>query len=187
MDTYSIERFGDWKEKQIFSPSAYIAHNCATGSFTSRIGREQKWKRKTRRVQQSARNYCFSLLNALSSLLIKLPNNKGLLKTWKGIVLNNLEIYPGLPTHYLCTAYFDEVQKTIFSFFLISTWCDIGRFYARDVKVVKTNLTSETLKSSVKCVFEMHLKRSRLSRQTLNASVVFTVFILDVKVISRRL
>ena len=42
MDTYSIERFGDWKEKQNFSPSAYIAHNCATGNFTSRIGREQK-------------------------------------------------------------------------------------------------------------------------------------------------
>ena len=37
----------------------------------------------------------------------------------------------------------------------------IGRFYARDVEVVKTNLTSETLKSSVKCVFEMHLKRRR--------------------------
>ena len=37
---------------------------------------------------------------------------------------------------------------------------DNGHFYARDVKVVKTNLTSETLKSSVKCVFEMHLKRS---------------------------
>ena len=36
-----------------------------------------------------------------------------------------------------------------------------GRFYARDVKVVKTNLTSDTLKSSVKCVFEMHLKRRR--------------------------
>ena len=30
----------------------------------------------------------------------------------------------------------------------------IGRFYAGDVKVVKTNLTSETLKSSVKRVFE---------------------------------
>ena len=78
-------------------------------------------KRKTRRVQQSARKYCFSLLNALSSLLIKLPNNNGLLKTWKGIVLNNLEIYPGLPSHYLCTAYFDEVKKKFFSFFLIST------------------------------------------------------------------
>ena len=37
----------------------------------------------------------------------------------------------------------------------------IGRFYARDVKVVETNLTSETLKSSVKCVFELHLKRRR--------------------------
>ena len=37
--------------------------------------------------------------------------------------------------------------------------CRIGRFYARDVKVVKTNLTSETFKPSVKCVFETHLKR----------------------------
>ena len=37
----------------------------------------------------------------------------------------------------------------------------IGRFYARDVKVVRTNLTSETLKSPVKCVFETHLKRGR--------------------------
>ena len=44
----------------------------------------------------------------------------------------------------------------------------------------------ETLKSYVKCVFETHLKRRRKSRQTLNASVVFTVFILDVKVVSRR-
>ena len=35
----------------------------------------------------------------------------------------------------------------------------IGRFYARDVKVVKTNLTPKTLKSSIKCVFEMHLKK----------------------------
>ena len=61
----------------------------------------------------------------------------------------------------------------------------IGRIYARDVKVVKTNLTSETLKSFVKCVFETHLKSQ--SRQTLNASVVFTVFILDFKVVSRRL
>ena len=33
------------------------------------------------------------------------------------------------------------------------------RFYARDVKVAKTNLTPETLKSSVKCVFETHLKK----------------------------
>ena len=38
---------------------------------------------------------------------------------------------------------------------------DIGRFYARDVKVVKTNLTSEMFKSSVKCVFETHLKKRR--------------------------
>ena len=37
----------------------------------------------------------------------------------------------------------------------------IGRFYARDVRVDNTNLTSETLKSSVKCVFETHLKRRR--------------------------
>ena len=67
-----------------------------------------------------------------------------------------------------------------------------GRFNARDVKVVKTNLTPETLKSSVKCVFETHLKRRRLSRQTLNASVVFTVFtvvftVFILKVVSRRL
>ena len=37
---------------------------------------------------------------------------------------------------------------------------DIACFYARDVKVVKTNLMSETLKSSVKCVIVMHLKSS---------------------------
>ena len=63
---------------------------------------------------------------------------------------------------------------------------DNGHFYARDVKVVKTNLMSETLKSSVKCVFEMHLKRRCVICQTLNASVMFTVFILDIKVVSRQ-
>ena len=51
------------------------------------------------------------------------------------------------------------------------------------LKVVKTNLTSDTLKSSVKCV----LKKGRLSCKTLNASVgVLTFHILDVNVISRR-
>ena len=43
--------------------------------------------------------------------------------------------------------------------FKSSVKCVFGRFYARDLKVVKTNLTSETLKSSFKCVFVMHLKR----------------------------
>ena len=80
-----------------------------------------------------------------------------------------------------------EVQGNILLVFSQTEKHVIGRFYARDVKVVKTNLTSETLKSSVKCFFEMHLKRRRLIRQTLNASVVFTVFILDVKVVSRGL
>ena len=51
-----------------------------------------------------------------------------------------------------------EVQGNILLVFLQTEKHVIGRFYARDVKVVKTNLTSETLKSSVKCVFEMHLK-----------------------------
>ena len=45
---------------------------------------------------------------------------------------------------------------------LQSLLADIARFHARDVKVVKTNLTSEsTLKSSVKCVIVMQLKRRR--------------------------
>ena len=42
------------------------------------------------------------------------------------------------------------------------------------------------IKPSVKRVFETHLKGRRSSRQTLNdASVVFTVFVLDAKVVSR--
>ena len=40
---------------------------------------------------------------------------------------------------------------------------DIGRFYARDVKVVKTNLTSEMFKSSVKSDF---LRKSRIGRHS---------------------
>lgn len=119
MDTYSIERFGDWKENQIFRQT-HTSRTTAQQVVSLRGLDENRnvQKRKKRRVQQSARNYCFSLLNALSSLLIKLPNNNGLLKTWKGIVLNNLEIYAGLPSHYLCTAYFDEVKKK--QFFLFS-------------------------------------------------------------------
>ena len=104
-------------------------------------------KLKKRRVQQSARNYCFSLLNALSSLLIKLPNNNGLLKTWKGILLNNLEISPpsiSLPLHGL----FWWSQKK--QFFLFS-------WFQHDVRLAV--FMPKTLKSSVKCVFEMHLKR----------------------------
>ena len=55
-----------------------------------------------------------------------------------------------------------------------------SRFYARDVKVVKTNLAFETLKSTDKCVVKDAFKRGRLSRQTLNALILFTVFILEV-------
>ena len=35
--------------------------------------------------------------------------------------------------------------------------CRFYALYVLPIKVVKTNLTSETFKSSVKCVFEMHL------------------------------
>ena len=41
--------------------------------------------------------------------------------------------------------------------------CRVGRFYARDVKVVKTNLTSETLKSSLRRTLNEDVKTLKSS------------------------
>ena len=57
-----------------------------------------------------------------------------------------------------------------------------GRFYARDVKVVQTLLTSETLKSSVKCVVRTHL-----TEDVKCFCLIYRFYIIDVKAVLRRL
>ena len=57
-------------------------------------------------------------MRCTSSLLIKLPNDNGLLKTWKGIVLNNLEIYPRPSISLPLRGLFSWSQKA--NFFLFS-------------------------------------------------------------------
>ena len=50
----------------------------------------------------------------------------------------------------------------------------------------QTTLTSETVKSSVKCVVRTHLTEDVKSRQTLKSSALFTVFISLIRMRSKR-
>ena len=53
---------------------------------------------------------------------------------------------------------------------------------ARDIKVVETHLTSETFKSSVKCVVRTHL-----TEDVKCFCLIYRFYIIDVKAVLRRL